>query len=95
MTSALKGLVSATEWAIAKFYNGEWDSIGDVANNLGANDNAVGLPTETWSLENWTVAEYEALLAKIVSGELVIDNTVLEGDAIKNATMANVTIIYE
>ena len=95
VTSALKGLVSATEWAIAKFYNGEWDSIGDVANNLGANDNAVGLPTETWSLENWTVAEYEALLAKIVSGELVIDNTVLEGDAIKNATLANVTIIYE
>ena len=95
VTSALKGLASATEWAINKFYAGEWETIGDVANNLGANDAAVGLPTETWSLENWAVADYEALLAKIVSGELVIDNTVLEADAIKNAALSNVTIIYE
>ncbi|MBO5502093.1 MAG: BMP family ABC transporter substrate-binding protein [Clostridia bacterium] len=95
VTSALKGLVSATEWAIGKFYAGEWDSIGDVANNLGATDNAVGLPTATWSLENWTVAEYEALLASIVDGSLVIDNTVLEADAITGAGLANLTVIYE
>ena len=95
VTSALKGLVSATEWAIGKFYAGEWDTIGDVANNLGATDNAVGLPTATWSLENWTVAEYEALLASIVDGTLVVDNTVLEADAITGADLANLTIIYE
>ena len=95
VTSALKGLVSATEWAIGKFYAGEWDTIGDVANNLGATDNAVGLPTDTWSLENWTVAEYEALLASIKDGSLVIDNTVLEADAITGADLANLTIIYE
>jgi len=95
VTSALKGLVSATEWAIGKFYAGEWDSIGDVANNLGANDNAVGLPVATWSLENWAVADYEALLASIVSGTLVVDNTVLEADGIVNAGFTNVTIIYE
>ena len=95
VTSALKGLVSATEWAIGKFYAGEWDTIGDVANNLGATDNAVGLPTATWSLENWTVAEYEALLASIKDGSLVIDNTVLEADAITGADLANLTIIYE
>ena len=95
VTSALKGLVSATEWAIGKFYAGEWDTIGDVANNLGATDNAVGLPTETWSLENWTVAEYEALLASITDGSLVVDNTALEADAITGADLANLTIIYE
>ena len=95
VTSALKGLVSATEWAIAKFYAGEWESIGNVANNLGATDNAVGLPTDTWSLEKWTVAEYETLLASIKEGTLVIDNTVLEADAITGAGLANLTVIYE
>ena len=95
ITSALKGLSSATEWAIAKNYAGEWDTIGDTPISLGANNDAVGLPTETWSLENYTVAEYEAQLAAIKDGSLVIDNTVLENDAVVNAGLENVTIIYE
>ena len=41
---------------------------------MGAKENAVGLPVDTWSLQNWSVADYEAMFAKIVSGELVIDN---------------------
>jgi len=95
VTSALKGLVSATEWAIAKNYNGEWDTVGDVATVLGANDNAVGLPTATWMFEQYTVEEYEAQLAAIKDGTLVIDNAVLENDAVVNAGLENVTIIYE
>ena len=95
ITSALKGLTSATEWAIAKNYNGEWDTVGDVATSLGANNDAVGLPTETWMLENYTVAEYEAQLAAIKDGSLVVDNTVLENDGVVNAGLENLTIIYE
>ena len=95
ITSALKGLVSATEWAIAKNYNGEWDTVGDVATSLGANNDAVGLPTETWQFETYTVEEYEAQLAAIKDGSLVIDNTVLENDGVVNAGLENVTIIYE
>ena len=95
ITSALKGLTSATSWAIAKNYNGEWDTVGDVATSLGANNDAVGLPTETWMLESYTVAEYEAQLAAIKDGSLVIDNSVLEADAIVNAGLENVTVIYE
>ena len=95
ITSALKGLKSATEWAIAKNYNGEWDTVGDVATSLGANNDAVGLPTATWQLEGYTVAEYEAQLAAIKDGSLVIDNAVLENDAVVNAGLENVTIIYE
>ncbi len=93
--SALKGLSAATEWAIAKNYNGEWDTVGDVATSLGAKDNAVGLPTATWMLENYTVEEYEAQLAAIKDGTLVVDNTVLENDGVVNAGLDNVTIIYE
>jgi len=95
VTSALKGLSSATEWAIAKNYNGEWDTVGDVAISLGANDNAVGLPTATWSFETYTVEEYEAQLAAIKDGTLVIDNAVLENDGVVNAGLENITIIYE
>ena len=95
VTSALKGLSNATSWAIEKFYNGEWADIGGIATSLGANDDAVGLPTATWGLETFTVEEYEALLAAIKDGSVVIDNTVLEADGVANAGLENVTIIYE
>ena len=95
VTSALKGLVNATSWAIGKFYAGEWDEVGNIATSLGANDDAVGLPTDTWSLESYTIEEYEALLASIKDGTVVIDDTVLEADAIVNAGLENVEIIYE
>lgn len=95
ITSALKGLMSATEWAIAKNYDGEWDTVGDVATSLGANDDAVGLPTATWAFETYTVEEYEAQLAAIKAGELVVDNAVLENDGVVNAGLENITIIYE
>ena len=95
VTSALKGLTNATAWAIAKNYNGEWDTIGDVAISLGANDDAVGLPTETWSLTGWTVEEYNALLAAIKAGTVVVDNTVLENDAVANVAFSNLKLIYE
>ena len=73
ITSAVKGLSDSVQWALAKFYAGEFADIGGTATALGAKDNAVGLPVATWSLENWTVAEYEALLAQIVDGTVTID----------------------
>ena len=95
VTSALKGLSNATAWAIAKNYNGEWDTVGDVAISLGANDDAVGLPTETWSLTGWTVEEYNALLAAIKDGSVVVDNTVYENDAVTSVAFSNLKLIYE
>lgn len=95
ITSALKGLVNATYWAIEKFYNDEWADVGGIATSLGANDDAVGLPTDTWQLENFSVEEYEALLAAIKDGSLEIDNTTLEADGIVNAGLENVNVIYE
>ena len=95
VTSALKGLSNATSWAIGKFYAGEWEEIGNVATSLGANDDAVGLPTDTWALESFTVEEYEALLASIKDGTVTIDSSVLEADGVVNAGLENVEIIYE
>ena len=95
VTSALKGITAATEWAIDKFYTDSWAEVGDVATTLGANNDAVGLPTETWSLTKFTVEEYEALLASIKDGTVVIDNAALNNDEVVNAGLENVTIIYE
>ena len=94
VTSALKGLTNATAWAIGKFYAGEWDTIGDVANSLGANDDAVGLPTETWGLETFTVEQYNTLMDAIKAGTLVIDDTVITEGAIADVEFANVKIDY-
>ena len=78
ITSAMKGLAEATVWAISKNYDGTWSEIGGSLATLGATDKAVGLPTATWSLEGWSVEEYEALFADIVSGKVEIDDTTVE-----------------
>ena len=73
VTSAMKGLSSAVQWAVAKVYDGTFSEIGGTGTSLGAKDDAVGLPTATWSMEGFSVDEYNALLAKIVDGSLTID----------------------
>ena len=57
--------------------------------NLGAKDGATGLPTETWSLANYTVAEYEAQLAAVIDGSLVID---ADYEANLGQTYSNLTL---
>ena len=96
VTSALKGLVSAHRMGYRQvLLTDSWAEVGDVATTLGANNDAVGLPTETWSLTKFTVEEYEALLASIKDGTVVIDNAALNNDEVVNAGLENVTIIYE
>ena len=88
ITSAVKGLSDAAKWAIAKHFDGKWDEVGGVATALGAADNAVGLPTATWSLKGWSVDDYNKLFADIVSGKVVIDGA----DVSEPASTANVTV---
>ena len=73
VTSAMKGLSASVQWAITKQYEGKWEEIGGKATSLGAANDAVGLPTETWSLQNWTGEQYEALFAAMKNGTLVVD----------------------
>ena len=74
ITSAMKGLADAVQWACAKVYDGTWSEIGGAnSSSLGVENNAVALPTATWSLKNYSVADYEALFAKVKSGEIVVD----------------------
>ena len=78
VTSALKGLDASVIKTLTDYYAGV-DLPGQSV--LGAADDAVGLPVDSWSLENWSVEEYEALFAKIKGGELVVDNTAIADPA--------------
>ena len=93
VTSATKGLASAVQWALAKVYDGTFSEIGGNATSLGADNNAVGLPTATWSMQNFTVEEYEALFQKLLSGEVTIDNN-SEMSNPAEAGLTNVTVNF-
>lgn len=72
ITSAVKGLSESVYLALSQFYAGEWDAkLGGKAQNLGAAENATGLPTDSWSMENFTVEQYNAIYAQIQNGTLV------------------------
>ena len=72
ITSAVKGLNASVQLVLKQFYDGEWDAkLANQAQNLGATEDSTGLPTDTWSMKNFTVDQYNALLGKIKSGEVV------------------------
>ena len=74
ITSAMKGIGEAEQFAIGKFYDGKWDDVGGKATTLGAADNAVGLPVNNWNLETYTVEDYQKDLEAIKSGEITVDS---------------------
>ena len=87
ITSAMKGLSASVQWACGKVYDGSSDEIGGTFVTLGAKDNAVGLPTATWSLTKWTVDDYNAMLAKMADGSLVVDNDYSKLDSTDSLTL--------
>ncbi len=73
ITSAMKGLAASVQKEAGVYFAGQWDTIGGTLQVLGAAEDATGLPTDTWSFETFTVAEYEELFAAVVDGSLKID----------------------
>ena len=98
ITSALKGISQAAQVALGHHYDGTWSEIGGVQTTLGANDDAVGLPTATWSMENYTVEEYEAQLQAMKDGTLVVDanypvdESGMDAAATLNGVLPNINI---
>ena len=98
VTSAMKGLADAVQWAVAKVYDGTFDTIGGQQTSLGVADNAVELPTgaDSWRFETFTVEKYESLYQQMVDGTLVVDDDYTVMDNAKTATNwsnVNVNII--
>ena len=95
VTSAMKDLPTSVQWALNKFHAGEWETIGNNGTVLGAKDGSTRLPTATWRFETYTIEEYEAQLAAIVDGTLVISDEVVTEGNIVNMPLENVTVLYE
>ena len=93
VTSAMKELQNATEAALAKFYAGEWATIGGKIETLDLSAGSfVGLPTaaESWGFKTFTVEEYTALVDGIKAGTIAVSNAI---DAAP-ATDASVVVNY-
>ena len=75
ITSAMKGLQNVTESLLDTLNKGEWETYGGKVTNFGLLEgDYVGLPTATWSLEHFTVDEYNAVKEQIKNGEVTISN---------------------
>ncbi len=71
ITSAQKGLAVSVKLALGEYYGNEWDSkLGGKTQNLGAAEDATGLPTndDAWRFKTFTKAEYDTLFANIKNG---------------------------
>ena len=92
ITSAMKGIGEAAQQALKAAESADsWKAFigdGSASITLGAAQNAVGLPTATWSLKGWTVDQYKAMLSDIVAGKVVVDGS----DVPEPASTANVTM---
>lgn len=91
ITSATKGIREGVAFSLQKFYDDKWDDIGGVQTTLGAAEDAVGLPTETWSLKNFSLDEYSKLLASLKDGTVKVDKEYSNLDAAK-LTAVNLVI---
>ncbi|MCI5575246.1 MAG: BMP family ABC transporter substrate-binding protein [Eubacteriales bacterium] len=100
ITSAVKGLATSVKIVLGQFYDGKWDAeLGGKSQNLGAAEDATGLPTESWRLTNFTIDQYNALFAKIKSGEITPDSSLpsngIDSDEFLKKDLTKVTIVFE
>ena len=96
ITSAVKGLKVSVEKILGQYYNNEWDTnLAGKASNLGAIDDATGLPTATWRMTKFKVADYTALFNLIKNGDVTVDSKILANcnveefwqELVKNSTV--------
>jgi basic membrane protein A len=90
VTSAMKDLAGSVITVLTQYFDGGELISGSV--NLGAEDDAVALPVDTWSFENFTVDDYNALYAKIKSGEITVDDDSSVADP-STAGLENITFV--
>ncbi len=98
VTSAMKGLGATVNTLLAAIRDGQWDQYKGKIDNLGlvsGDDmslNYVGLPEEStqWS-NSFTVDDYKALVAKMYSGEITVDNDTTK----EQPTATNITVDFQ
>ena len=92
ITSAVKGLSVSVQKILGEFYGGEWDAkLAAKASNLGAADDATGLPTATWRMKNFTLEDYNTLFASVKAGTVTVKNNVVENCNEESFWTTNIT----
>ena len=94
ITSAMKGLTTSVVDSLTAFYNNDMEWPSDYAGEtavLGAANDGVGLPTndDAWRFENFTVAQYNTIFAKLIDGSVLVSN-----DIANQPTVTLVTVDY-
>lgn len=80
VTSAMKGLGATVKAVLKAVQEGNWDEYSGKIESLGlvsATDidaNYVQLPTETWTMKNFSADDYKKLVADIFNGNVKISN---------------------
>ncbi|HPR78516.1 MAG TPA: BMP family ABC transporter substrate-binding protein, partial [Candidatus Limiplasma sp.] len=91
ITSAMKNLKNSVVLALTKLYDngGSWGDLGGTTATLGAADDCTGLPTAegSWRFKTFTVDEYNAIFAKVKSGEIVVSNDIDNQPTVKTITV--------
>lgn len=81
ITSAMKGLAPTVNATLTDLFAGKWDSYSGKIENLGIVSgtdpslNYVQLPTDTWTMKNFTVDDYKELVGKLYDGTIKVDNS--------------------
>ena len=81
ITSAMKGLAPTVESTLTDLFAGNWAQYAGKIENLGIvsgtdpSVNYVQLPTETWSMTNFTVDDYKTLVSQLYDGTITVDNS--------------------
>lgn len=98
LTSATKGLAASIKSALTEWNTHDHKLDAKYAGktlNLGIEDDAVGLATPEnsgdngcWNFKNWTVADYNAAVAKMKKGEITVSSDV---DNLPTTTKVKVT----
>jgi basic membrane protein A len=104
ITSAMKGLGVSVQKVLGQYYGNTWDAnLAAKAQNLGAADDATGLPTssDAWRFKTFTLTQYNDLFAKVKNGTVTPDGTVPkdinEADwwATNTASMTHITVTLD
>ncbi len=98
ITSAMKGLAPTVNTVLAAIKDGNWKDYKGTVSNMGmvsgtdASLNYVQLPTETWTMKNFTKEDYAALVGKIFNGTITIssDTAEMPEHTITVTTQANI-----
>ena len=90
VTSAMKGISEAVASMLEAYYAGTFPAGG--ALNLGAAEAGVKLPMETSKFKTFAQADYDAIFAKLVAGEIALTKDTTGADADGDGVMDAVTV---